>query len=557
MFHKKFCFGKLQKDGYLCITEPLCYSEERGFGFVFDTDAEGRPMQSVGFSDMICFGKRDDVPLRFDVLVPHMGTYHVRVTIFDENDDTTLSILSEWRRFIRTDEKIKKGENYICDFTVQVCDIHHTDEERYVDRVLNLAFLGDAKISTVEITETDAPTVYIAGDSTVTDQPASYPYHPERTYCGWGQRLGEFLLPGIAVSNHAESGKTTETFKGNLWSVVKERMKKGDYLLMGFGHNDQKIEALGAFTGYYQNLSYYVDYARSVGATPILCTPINRIIFEPDGSLRDLLGEYGAAVRALAKEKQVACIDLLKKTTDYFTAQGNIRAWHYFWGDGTNRDYTHTNDFGARIIAQFAAQGILEQNIMPLAKFVRTDCIDVAFPAKLKKTETAAEPMHGIKPPEQIGLVNVPKLTDLEGLENEDIVRELSSRGYLDAVDGDRFAAEEPLTVRSAADWAARAAGVKTIEEPEIAITDEPVTREQLACLFIASYNYRAPDRAIVGNIDCYTDRAEITPIFWNDVCAANELGVLKGKTDTLYDAKGTFTRGEAADILYKLVYTK
>lgn len=558
MFSKRFYFGSVDKYNFVNVKNAVSYTNETGYGFVYDKDADGANMQTVDFSDTFCYGVRSDVPLRFDVRVPHMGTYNVSVTIFDEHNDTVISILSEWRRFIRTNEKIQAGKLYKCDFTVNVCDVHHTDEERYIDRVLNLAFLGNAKITSIEITETDAPTIYIAGDSTVTDQSAVYPYNPQSTYCGWGQRLGEFLRRGIAVSNHAESGKTTQTFMGNLWSVVKERIKAGDYLFMGFGHNDQKVEELGAFTGYYNNLAYYIDYARSVGATPVLCTPINRIIFEPNGSLRDLLGEYGAAVRALAKEKNVPCIDLLKKTTDYFTAQGCVRAWDYFWGDGKNRDYTHTNDIGARVIAQFVAQGIMEQRIDSLAKFIRTDCIDVSFPEKSAATEDILINSRETKSLEQIGLVNVPELTDLSNLKNEDAVRELAAKRCVDAIDGNRFAADEILTVRSAAKWAAGAAGLSgTLELDGIPITDKPITREQLACLLVEAYNLRAPDRAIVGNIDKYTDQSKINPIFIGGVCAANELGVLTGETDSIYNPHSIFKRGEAADIFYKLIHTK
>lgn len=53
----------------------------------------------------------------------------------------------------------------------------------------------------------DAVTVYLTGDSTVTDQP-SEPWN------SWGQMLTRFFKPGVAIANHAESGESTKIQDG-------------------------------------------------------------------------------------------------------------------------------------------------------------------------------------------------------------------------------------------------------------------------------------------------------------------------------------------------------
>ncbi len=575
LFKAYFDFGVGEcADGYIKVGADDVYSEEKGYGFVFDTDNDGNRLAKICAADRggeilkrdFCYADTTDVPLRFDIDVPHNGAYNIKVIMGDYAEENTVTLQTESRRFMINGKKIRAGEFIEEEFTVSVCDVHRKDEERFYNRKLNIAVMGDkACINAVSVEEvTDAITIYVAGDSTVTDQTANYPYNPKSTYCGWGQMLGQYLKKGVCVSNHAQSGLTTQTFMGIHWAVVKERIKAGDFLFIQFGHNDQKVESLGAFTGYYENLKYYINYARSVGATPVVCTPINRIIFENDGTLRDLLGEYGSAVRSICKEMNVVCIDLLKKTTEYFTGKGDVESWDFFWGDGVNRDYTHTNDFGGDLISKFVAQGIADNKIEPICEFVRTDLIAVEMPKIKVHTKRSDDNSKELKALSNIGLVNVPKFVDINGAENEDKIRELSSRGILDSVRENEFAADELLTAESAVKWAAAAAGIKCDEAKKVVsengwlinADDAPITREKLAVLVINSYNHRAPDRAIVGSIEQYSDRNLIDDSVLDFVRAANELGVLRGVSETEYAPKSTLTRGEAVEIFYRLIKT-
>lgn len=353
-------------------------------------------------------------PLCIKTKVPN-GTYEVTLSI-TAHEDIVFSVMTQSRRFMAQNSRLEKGCSEDIVFNASVCDYRRRESGlTHVDLDVYIMCDGDFTAVTA-VSPVDIPTIYIAGDSTVTDQPAQYPYNPKSTYCGWGQMFPQLLNTGIAVENHAESGASTEDFKNQNFTAFKDKIKKGDFLIIEFGHNDQKIESLDAFGGYADNLRYFVNFAREKGATPIICSPINRILFQEDGSLLNLLGDYRNAVKAVCSELNVPFIDLWTRTTEFFEAAGAVDAWEYFWGDGTERDYTHTNDVGGGIVARFFAQEAVKLNV-PFAPFIKQDRISVQMPEK-KKTAPAmnARELEHIK---GIGLVNIPKAADLAELDKD------------------------------------------------------------------------------------------------------------------------------------------
>lgn len=345
-------------------------------------------------------------PLCITMPVPN-GNYEVCVTV-KAHEDTVFSILSQSRRFMAQNVEIKKDCETDITFNINVCDVHkHGCEYEEIKEAKIYILCGGNITATAAVSPVNIPTIYIAGDSTVTDQPAEYPYNPSSTFCGWGQMFPQFLKPGIAVSNHAQSGSTTADFIASNWTAFKDKIKEGDYLIVEFGHNDQKVAELDASGGYANNLRYFINYAREHGAEPILCSPINRIIFQEDGTLLNLLGEYRNAVKAVAEEMNVPFIDLWTRTTDYFETAGPVKSWSFFWGNGTDRDYTHTNDIGGNLIARFVAQEMVKNNIK-ISDFIKTDMIDIeqVFADEGDKPDNADAFRH-IK---TIGLVNAPDI---------------------------------------------------------------------------------------------------------------------------------------------------
>lgn len=97
---------------------------------------------------------------------------------------------------------------------------------------MDIAVLADRpRISALTVEEVNGPTVYMAGDSTVTDQPGDYPYYPGTCYCGWGQMLPAYFDTRVAVSNHSHSGLTTDSFrKEGHYAVISQYSKPGDYV---------------------------------------------------------------------------------------------------------------------------------------------------------------------------------------------------------------------------------------------------------------------------------------------------------------------------------------
>ncbi len=355
-------------------------------------------------------------PLHISTPVPN-GAYEVSVSV-TAHEDITFTILSQSRRFMVQDASLKKGETKDYTFNVSVCDYHKNNEDYTIVSGVELDILCDGNLSAVSaVSPVDIPTIYIAGDSTVTDQPSEYPYNPSSTYCGWGQMFPQFLNTGITVENHAQSGSTTADFIKVNFSAFCDKMKKGDFLIVEFGHNDQKVASLDAFGGYAENLKYFINFAHDRGVTPIISSPINRIIFQEDGSILNLLGEYRNAAKDVCDVMNVPFIDLWSRTTEFFEAAGAVKAWDYFWSNGHDRDYTHTNDIGGNVIARLAADEMIKNNISPVADLLKRDMISITLPQKT--TVTQAHNSKELKHLKSIGLVNIPKTSALPDIDKD------------------------------------------------------------------------------------------------------------------------------------------
>jgi len=195
--------------------------------------------------------------------------------------------------------------------------------------------------------------VFIAGDSTASA------YGPERAPLqGWGQQLQGFLDPAAwEVHNHAASGRSARSFiaEGRLEPILRG-LRKGDVLLVQFGHNDAKHEDPTRYNdpeqAYPQWLMRYVAAARERGATPVLLTPVSRRMFAY-GSLLDTHGRYTEAVRALARRERVPLIDLNASSTDWLRALGDEASRAYFAHVPERGvvDDTHFSVAGATLVA--------------------------------------------------------------------------------------------------------------------------------------------------------------------------------------------------------------
>ncbi len=246
----------------------------------------------------------------------------------------------------------------------------------------------------------DAITVFIAGDSTVTDQ-------AHEPYCGWGQMLPRFFQRGVAVSNQAESGLALYSFEHQKrLEKILSMMKPGDYFFIQFGHNDQKDKSPGSgpFSGYKSNLKRFVEAAWSRGGIPVLVTPMERRRWngnEPQPTLAD----YAEAVRQVGAEDKTPVIDLNAMSLKFYQALGpenSTKAFvHYaastFPGqDKALKDDTHHNAYGAYELARCVVEGI-KASVPALTAHLVTDTgnFDPAHPDPAEKVNIPRSPISG------------------------------------------------------------------------------------------------------------------------------------------------------------------
>jgi len=240
--------------------------------------------------------------------------------------------------------------------------------------------------------DTPAPksTVFLVGDSTVC------PFGEEGYYYsryGYGTKIENYLNSSVTVNNLALSGRSSKSFLVEPeYTTLKNSIKKGDYLIIGFGHNDEKAEEerftdpTGAITDptsfKYYLYEKYIKVAQAVEATPILCTPIVRRNASGTFSNNDLHvttsgsyvtaggstvvcpgGDYAQCIRDLGASLGVTVIDNTTMTKSLhetiFAASGATgTAKLQAWSNSSSIDNTHINMYGASYVAYLMANSI-------------------------------------------------------------------------------------------------------------------------------------------------------------------------------------------------------
>jgi lysophospholipase L1-like esterase len=209
-------------------------------------------------------------------------------------------------------------------------------------------------------------TIYMIGDSTMSiKQPKAFPE------TGWGMELGQFFDKTITIDNRAQNGRSTLSFQNeNRWQPVVDNLKEGDYVIIEFGHNDEKIDKPNVGTSLEQfrdNLIKFVNDTRNKKAMPILMTPISRRSFK-NGVLTDTHKGYPDVVRKVADSLKVPFVDMLAKTEKWLRETGDepskkffnhVEAGHANYTDG-KKDDTHLSPEGAKAIAAMAVEGFRE-----------------------------------------------------------------------------------------------------------------------------------------------------------------------------------------------------
>lgn len=224
--------------------------------------------------------------------------------------------------------------------------------------------------------------LYLVGDSTVCNYDLScedrdflYPRN------GYGMWLSSFFKSDIFVKNLALGGRSSKSFlTEDNYKYLTENLREGDFLMIGFGHNDEKFKDEYRFTYgagdidntrsfKYHLYNYYVKLAFDRGATPILTTPIvrrsptNEYVYDRVHALGEVTcggqtfsaSDYPLAIRELAKDFNVTLIDMTALTKELYFNIGvkkSIELHATTSRSSDDVDNTHLNSFGAKVLAR-------------------------------------------------------------------------------------------------------------------------------------------------------------------------------------------------------------
>ncbi|MEO7190028.1 MAG: rhamnogalacturonan acetylesterase [Vicinamibacterales bacterium] len=351
----KFSFGAENPSGYERVLPDTTYTQESGFGFEAGAG-------SAGF---------------FSARVSE-GNYRVTVKLGHHQQSTDTTIYAELRRLMVEGVKTEAGAFTTRSFIVNVRrpDLGGGRTVRLKDREKGMeAWAWDDRltieingahpgVATMDIEKVTMPTVYLLGDSTMCDQ-------PREPFNSWGQMLTRFLRPDVAVANHAESGEAiASSLTAGRFEKVFSLITKGDYLLLQFGHNDMKSTESDALPTYAAALRSIVDETRRHGATPVLITSVSRRTFDDAGRrIVDSFRGYTQAVREVAREKNVALIDLQMSSATFYEALGPETSHLAF---ATMQEGTHHSDYGSYEIVKCVLEGIRAAKL-DLAKHIVAD----------------------------------------------------------------------------------------------------------------------------------------------------------------------------------------
>ena len=247
-------------------------------------------------------------------------------------------------------------------------------------------------------------TIFVVGDSTAAKKDLSKG-SPER---GWGMALGCYFDDAfIRVDDHALNGRSSKSFinEGH-WDKVLSLIKPGDYVIIQFGHNDEKPGEKrhtdpGSTFDY--TLAKYVRETREHGGIPIIMNPVVRRNYTlkvpagddealrnttfKDGTIQvegdtlvDTHGLYRVAPRDVAKRMNCYFIDANRITHDLETSLGKegSKKLHMWYKPGEHpaipdgrQDNTHYNNWGAHQVARLFAEALCQE--IPLLGKYRTD----------------------------------------------------------------------------------------------------------------------------------------------------------------------------------------
>jgi lysophospholipase L1-like esterase len=311
----------------------------------------GRPSQCAGSSPITC---------HFAVAP---GNYTVTAWIGDAASAGNTAMWVETRRRILPVVSTAAGAitKYVFTINVREPEGQPTGQGGTGTPGLDVTFNGSApRLSGLTVAPANKPlVVYLAGDSTVCDQPGA-------PYAGWGQILPTHVGAGAVIANYGDSGENSGSFlnAAALFPTMRPLIKANDLVLIQFGHNDKATTA----AAYRSNLTSMITQVRAQGGVPVLVTPPVRRLFDGAQLKSDALHISGlgvnlpAEMRSLATAQRVPLIDLTAKTKALVETLGPANSAKLYLTAATDgvTDNTHFSEYGAGQVANLVVQGVQE-----------------------------------------------------------------------------------------------------------------------------------------------------------------------------------------------------
>ncbi|QNN40534.1 rhamnogalacturonan acetylesterase [Pedobacter roseus] len=259
---------------------------------------------------------------------------------------------------------------------------------KYLYPILVIAFITFS--SCIILKQKDKPTLFLIGDSTVKNGKGK----GDGALWGWGSFIANFFdTDKINVENDALGGTSSRTFQTNgLWDAVLAKVKKGDFVMMQFGHNDSSplddtARARGTIKGigmeskdtynpikkkqevvytYGWYMRKFINDIKAKGATPIVCSSIPRNPVKDDQVVL-VNDSYAGWAQEVAQAEKVDFIPLNQLIKDKYAGLSAAQVKTYF----TEKDHTHTNEEGAKVNAAAVVEGLKALKTSKLKSYLK------------------------------------------------------------------------------------------------------------------------------------------------------------------------------------------
>ncbi|MGQ3052865.1 MAG: rhamnogalacturonan acetylesterase [Roseateles sp.] len=250
-----------------------------------------------------------------------------------------------------------------------------------------------AQVQLPEPARPELPSLILIGDSTVRNGRDDGQGKGAEGQWGWGNPIAAYLDPTkINVVNRAVGGLSSRTYRtSGHWDRTRPFIKKGDWVVMQFGHNDaspvnDNSRARGVLRGtgteredinnlltgkpetvytYGAYLRGYIAEIRAAGATPVVASPVIRKRWEADGvRVMRAGGNFAGWAAEVARQEGVAFIDLNEWGAKRYEALGKATVERFFPAD-MPQETVHTNWLGAAVNAQLVIAGLIQNKLLP------------------------------------------------------------------------------------------------------------------------------------------------------------------------------------------------